>query len=71
MPLGLDKENPFLIMVSKRWQKSPASIMFKELFKYIAGVNQVAFSSNLCRAGVESGTDRRCEPEFYLGRAGD
>jgi len=38
---GLEKENPFMIMTSKRWKKSPSSIMFMELFKYIAGVNQV------------------------------
>jgi hypothetical protein len=30
-----------MIMTSKRWKKSPSSIMFMELFKYIAGVNQV------------------------------
>ena len=40
--VGLEKMNPFAIMMSNRWWKLPASIMFKELFKYISGVNQVS-----------------------------
>ena len=39
---GLEKMNPFEIMRSKRWKKNPNGIMFKELFKYIAGVNKVS-----------------------------
>jgi len=37
---GLKNVNPFTIMSSKRWRKSPSSMMFKELFKYISGVNK-------------------------------
>jgi len=37
---GLKNVNPFTIMSSKRWRKSPNSIMFKQLFKYISGVNK-------------------------------
>merc|ERR1711936_461485 len=32
--------NPYTIMMSRRFQKTPASIMFRRLFKYISGVNQ-------------------------------
>jgi len=37
---GLKNVNPMMLMGSKRWRKSPTSIMFKELFKYISGVNK-------------------------------
>ena len=38
---GLDDENPFVLMSSRRYQKRHESQMFMELFRYIAGVNQV------------------------------
>ena len=38
---GLDDMNPFEIMGSKRYKKRHESQMFMELFRYIAGVNQV------------------------------
>merc|ERR1711936_1305327 len=37
---GLERTNPFTIMSSRRYQKTPQSIMFRRLFKYISGVNQ-------------------------------
>jgi len=37
---GLEDVNPLVLMSSKRYRKSPSSIMFMELFKYISGVNQ-------------------------------
>merc|ERR1712210_315766 len=37
---GLEGTNPYTIMSSRRFQKTPASIMFRRLFKYISGVNQ-------------------------------
>merc|ERR1712227_617837 len=37
---GLENNNPYTIMMSRRFQKTPASIMFRRLFKYISGVNQ-------------------------------
>jgi len=37
---GLKNVNPFTIMGSKRWRKTPNSFMFKALFKYISGVNK-------------------------------
>merc|ERR1712142_459430 len=37
---GLERTNPFTIMNSRRFQKTPQSIMFRRLFKYISGVNQ-------------------------------
>merc|ERR1712088_1229148 len=37
---GLENYNPYTIMSSRRFQKTPASIMFRRLFKYISGVNQ-------------------------------
>ena len=38
---GLDNMNPFEIMGTKRYKKRHQSQMFMELFRYIAGVNQV------------------------------
>ena len=38
---GLDDMNPFEIMGTKRYKKRHESQMFMELFRYIAGVNQV------------------------------
>jgi len=37
---GLEDVNPLVLMSSKRYRKSPSSIMFMELFKYISGVNK-------------------------------
>merc|ERR1712117_169935 len=37
---GLEGTNPYTIMSSRRFQKTPQSIMFRRLFKYISGVNQ-------------------------------
>jgi len=37
---GLEKVNPLTVMSSKRYRKTPSSIMFMELFKYISGVNK-------------------------------
>merc|ERR1712060_670338 len=37
---GLEGNNPYTIMNSRRFQKTPQSIMFRRLFKYISGVNQ-------------------------------
>jgi len=37
---GLDNLNPFVVMSSNRWRKSPQSLMFMQLFKYISGVNK-------------------------------
>jgi len=37
---GLRNVSPLMMMSSKRWRKHPSSIMFKELFKYISGVNK-------------------------------
>lgn len=37
---GLKNVNPMLLMGSKRWRKTPTSVMFGELFKYISGVNK-------------------------------
>merc|ERR1712156_968900 len=37
---GLENNNPYTIMMSRRFQKTPASIMFRRLLKYISGVNQ-------------------------------
>jgi len=37
---NLENANPWRIMQSKRYQKTPASIMFKRLYRYISGVNQ-------------------------------
>jgi len=37
---GLEKMNPYELMMTRRYQKSPRSQMFWELFKYIQGVNQ-------------------------------
>ena len=38
---GLDDMNPFVLMSSRRYQRRYESQMFMELFRYIAGVNQV------------------------------
>jgi len=37
---GLEKMNPFEVMMSRRYQKTPRSQQFMELFRYISGVNQ-------------------------------
>jgi len=37
---GLEKMNPFDVMTSRRYQKTPKSQMFMELFRYIQGVNK-------------------------------
>jgi len=37
---GLDKMSPWTLMASKRWRNHHTSHMFKELFKYISGVNK-------------------------------
>merc|ERR1740137_496069 len=37
---GLEKMNPYELMMTRRYQKAPRSQMFWELFKYIEGVNQ-------------------------------
>eukprot|EP00088_Acartia_fossae_P002214 TRINITY_DN10879_c0_g1_i1.p1 TRINITY_DN10879_c0_g1~~TRINITY_DN10879_c0_g1_i1.p1 ORF type:complete len:361 (+),score=116.59 TRINITY_DN10879_c0_g1_i1:36-1118(+) len=37
---GLKNMNPFIMMSSKRWKKTPQSVMFMQLFKYISGVNK-------------------------------
>merc|ERR1712018_719365 len=37
---GLEGTNPYTIMSSRRFQKTPQSVMFRRLFKYISGVNQ-------------------------------
>jgi len=37
---GLEKANPWVLMQSKRSRKTPSSIMFMRLFRYISGVNQ-------------------------------
>lgn len=37
---GLEKMNPMQMMSSKRYKKRPSSYMFKELYKYISGVNK-------------------------------
>jgi len=37
---GLEKVNPWVLMQSRRFQKTPSSIMFMRLFRYISGVNQ-------------------------------
>lgn len=37
---GLDDLNPFVVMSSNRWRKTPQSLMFMQLFKYISGVNK-------------------------------
>merc|ERR1712168_1770132 len=37
---GLERMNPFEVMMSRRYQKTPQSQQFMELFRYISGVNQ-------------------------------
>merc|ERR1712080_477983 len=37
---NLENANPWRIMQSKRFNKTPASVMFKRLYRYISGVNQ-------------------------------
>jgi len=37
---GLDRLNPRVIMQSRRFNKTPQSVMFMKLFRYISGVNQ-------------------------------
>jgi len=37
---GLERMNPYEVMMSRRYQKRPKSQMFQELFKYIQGENQ-------------------------------
>merc|ERR1712123_182132 len=37
---GLERMNPYDVMMSRRYQKTPKSQMFRELFKYIQGENQ-------------------------------
>jgi len=37
---GLEQMNPFDVMTSRRYQKTPKSQMFMELFRYIQGVNK-------------------------------
>ena len=38
---GLERMNPYEVMMSKRYQKTPRSQQFMELFRYIQGVNKV------------------------------
>merc|ERR1719427_2317506 len=37
---GLEGNNPRVIMQSRRFNKTPQSIMFRKLFRYISGTNQ-------------------------------
>jgi len=37
---GLERMNPFEVMMSRRYQKTPRTQQFMELFRYISGVNQ-------------------------------
>lgn len=37
---GLERMNPYEVMMSKRYQKTPRSQQFMELFRYIQGVNK-------------------------------
>merc|ERR1740128_191432 len=37
---GLEKMDPMELMRSRRYKKRPSSYMFKELYKYISGVNK-------------------------------
>lgn len=46
---GLKNIDPFTLMGSKRWKKQASSIMFKELFKYISGVNKEGIEIEMTR----------------------
>lgn len=46
---GLENVDPLVLMSSNRWQKTPTSLMFKELFKYISGVNQEGVKVEMTR----------------------
>jgi len=46
---GLKNIDPFTLMGSKRWKKTASSIMFKELFKYISGVNKEGVEVEMTR----------------------
>jgi len=37
---GLERVNPWTILQSRRFQKTPNTVMFRRLFRYISGVNQ-------------------------------
>jgi len=37
---GLERANPWTILQSRRFQKTPQTLMFRRLFRYISGVNQ-------------------------------
>jgi len=52
------------VMRSSRWQKLPSSKMFKELFKYISGVNERAEEINMTRPVT---TLHHVERRDYLG----
>jgi len=52
------------VMRSSRWQKLPSSQMFKELFKYISGVNERAEEINMTRPVT---TLHHVERKDYLG----
>ena len=43
---GLERMNPFEVMMSRRYQKTPRTQQFMELFRYISGVNQVHRNTN-------------------------
>ena len=37
---NMERANPWAIMMARRFHKTPSSIMFHRLYKYISGVNQ-------------------------------
>lgn len=37
---GLERVNPWALLQSRRFQKTPQTMMFRRLFRYISGVNQ-------------------------------
>merc|ERR550519_3007200 len=37
---GLERVNPWAVLQSRRFQKTPQTLMFRRLFRYISGVNQ-------------------------------
>ena len=50
---GLEKANPWVLMQSKRSRKTPNSIMFMRLFRYISGVNQAQEEVAMTRPVVD------------------
>merc|ERR1711915_533306 len=56
---GLERMNPFEVMMSRRFSKTPKSQQFMELFRYIQGVNQNQEEIEMTRPVVISTTSPR------------